>query len=128
VAKPDKKRGHALRLPSFGPSGPAFPPVEGEIYWVISLLYFGTDPAGARPAVVLEVPARPTARIRIVTRTSQLSAPGIKHPANSSLGLDHDGVFSDLASVERSMWCPQNVELCGPLDGATWKVVQEWFD
>jgi hypothetical protein len=134
VVRPDGKRDHALRLPPFDPPGPPFLPTEGEIYWVASLIYYSNDPAPARPAVVLEVPALPSARIRIVTRTSKIvtkagkPTPGIRHPAAASLGLDHDGVFSDLASVERSLWCPHHVKLCGPLDETTWKAVQERFD
>jgi hypothetical protein len=127
VAKSGGKRGHALLPPPFDPPGPPFLPTAGEIYWVTSLLYHSNDPAPARPAVVLEVPALASARIRIVTRTSK-SVPGVKHPAAPSRGLNLDGVFSDLWSVERHLWCPQNVKLCARLDEVTWKAVQEWFD
>jgi hypothetical protein len=127
VARPDGKRGHALRLPSFDPPGPPFLPAEGEVYWVVSLLYYSKDPAPARPAIVLAVPALASARIRIVTRTSELVS-GVKHPADASLGLDVDGVFSKPMSVERSMWCPQHVKRCGRLDEITWKAIQERFD
>jgi mRNA-degrading endonuclease toxin of MazEF toxin-antitoxin module len=133
VVRPDGKRDHALRLPPFDPPGPPFLPTEGEIYWVASLFYYSNDPAPARPAVVLEVPALASARIRIVTRTSKTvtktgkPAPGIKHLADAVLGLDRDGVFSDPTSVERFLWCPHHVKLCGRLDEATWKAVQERF-
>lgn len=120
------QRGHALLTPPFDPPGPAFLPAEGEIYWMRTLLYSSTDPAPSRPAVVLLVPALASARIQVVTRTSG-SAAGVAHPADPSLGLDAAGVFSDLVSVERSAWCPHNVRLCGRLEEAVWKLVQERF-
>jgi hypothetical protein len=120
------QRGHALLAPLFDAPGPAFVPAEGEIYWVRTLLYSSTDPAPARPAVVLLVPALAMSRIQIVTRTSGSSA-GVTHPADPSHGLDAVGVFSDLVSVERSAWCPHNVRLCGQLEEAVWKLVQERF-
>lgn len=127
MAGSDGKRDHALLAPSFGQPGPPFLPTPGQIYWLRSLLYSSTDRAGARPAVVLDVPNRASARIRIVTRTHQ-SAPGIRHPADPSLSLNSDGVFSVLTSVERSMWRPENVKLCGLLDEEIFKAVQERFD
>jgi mRNA-degrading endonuclease toxin of MazEF toxin-antitoxin module len=117
---------HALLGPGFGPKGPSFLPSEGDVYWVRTLLYSSTDPAPERPAVVLEVPALASARIRLVTRTSE-SASGVAHPIDSPLGLDRAGVFSDLVSVERSDWCPHNVRLCGQLEESVWKLVQEQF-
>lgn len=126
MGRQDAERGHALLAPPFDGPGPPFLPAEGEVYWVRSLLYSSTDPAPARPAAVLLVPALASARIQLVTRTSG-SPPGVTHPADASLGLDLAGVFSDLASVERSAWCPQNVRLCGQLDEAMWKLVQERF-
>ena len=119
-------RSHALLAPPLDPPAPAMLPSEGEVYWVRTLLYSSTDPAPARPAVVLLVPALASARIRVVTRTSGSSV-GVVHPANRSLGLDVAGVFSDLVSVERSAWCPQNVRRCGRLEEAVWKLVQERF-
>ncbi len=84
-------RGHALLAPEFGLPGPPFLPKEGEVYWVRTLLYSSTDPAAARPAVVLLVPALASARIQLVTRTSGSPA-GVAHPADSSLGLEVAGV------------------------------------
>lgn len=118
--------GHALLAPDFGPPGPAFLPSEGEVYWVRTLLYSSTDPAPARPAVVLLVPALASARIQLVTRTSGSSS-GVGHPADSLLGLEVEGVFSDLVSVERSAWRPHNVRLCGQLGESVWILVQEQF-
>lgn len=91
-----------------------------------TLLYSSTDPAPARPAVVLQVPALASARIQLVTRTTE-SRPGVAHPAGDVPGLEVAGVFSDLASVERSLWCPQNVNHCGRLGEPVWTLVQEHF-
>jgi hypothetical protein len=126
VGEEGTKRGHALLAPNFGPPGPPFLPKEGEVYWVRTLLYSSTDPAAKRPAVVLQVPALASARIQLVTRTSGSPA-GVAHPADSSLGLEVAGVFSDLVSVERSAWCPHNVHLCGQLGEPAWTRVQEQF-
>lgn len=119
-------RGHALLAPPFDPPGPPFLPAERDVYWVQTLLYSSTDPAPARPAVVLMVPALDSGRIQIVTRTSG-SAPGVPHAADASLGLDLAGVFSDLVSVERSAWCPQAVRRCGRLEESVWQIVRDRF-
>ncbi|WP_200215492.1 hypothetical protein [Micromonospora coerulea] len=76
----------------------------------------GHDPAADRPAVVICVPLEPASRspIQLVTRTSK-PAPGIRHPADRSLKLNRDGVFSDLVSVEQQLWRPENVEYLGIL-------------
>lgn len=126
VGREGATHGHALLAPDFGPPGAPFLPKEGEVYWVRTLLYSSTDPAAARPAVVLQVPALASARIQLVTRTSGSPA-GVAHPADSSLGLEVAGVFSDLVGVERSAWCPHNVLLCGLLGDPVWTLVQEWF-
>lgn len=126
MARPDGKRSHALLSPPLGAPGPPFLPAEGDVYLVIPLIYASADPASLRPVVVLVVPELKSGRIQFVTRTSQ-PVPGVKHPADPSLGLDRAGVFSDLAGVERSLWCPQNVNRCGRLDEATWRAVQERF-
>jgi hypothetical protein len=126
VGTKDAKRSHAVLAPPFGPEGPPFLPNAGEVYWVRTHLYSSTDPAPARPTVVLAVPALKSARIQLVTRTSG-RAPGVAHPADLALGLDRDGVFSDLVSVDCSQWCPQNVRLCGPLEEAVWEAVLERF-
>lgn len=120
------KRGHALLAPDFGPPGPPFLPAEGEVYWLRTLLYSSTDPAAARPAVVLQVPALASARIQLVTRTTE-SRPGVAHPADDVPGLEVAGVFADLVSVERSLWCPNNVYLCGRLGEPIWTLVQEQY-
>jgi len=89
---------------------------------------FGIDPAPERPAVVVAVPPDPEsmAPLRVVTRTSQ-PVPGIAHPADRSLRLNKDGVFSDLVTVERSLWRPGNVELVGVLPEPYLALVMERF-
>lgn len=110
-------RSHAWLAQKKGESSEPFLPTVGELYRVTTIIYtFGHDPAADRPAVVLcapppEVPHSP---IQLVTRTSK-RVPGIAHPADMSLKCDRDGVFSDLVSVEKQLWTPQNVEYLGVL-------------
>ena len=101
----------------------------GQIYQINTIIYtFGTDPAPERPVVVLAVPTSSgsVAPIQIVTRTSQ-DAPGIRHPSDRALKLNKDGVFSDLGSVEQSLWRPGNVELLGVLPEPYFSRVMERF-
>lgn len=112
-----KGRSHAWLARKKEQAGEPFLPKVGELYLVDTTIYtFGHDPAAARPAVVMCVPPDRASRspIRLVTRTSK-SAPGVRHPADKSLGCDRDGVFSDLVTVEQQMWAPQNVKLLGVL-------------
>jgi hypothetical protein len=110
-------RTHAWLPKTKGVPGEPFLPTVGELYVVDTVVFtLGQDPAAARPAVVVVVPAEPGSRfpIQIVTRTSK-PVPGIRHPADLSLNLDRDGVFADLASVEQQLWRPENVVLRGKL-------------
>lgn len=123
----ERPRRHALLIPDLGPPGPPYLPLVGEIYWVMSLLYSPSDPAPARPAVVVFVPAvaTPTARIRIVTRTSE-TVPGIAHPRDLANGLSYDGTFSELGSVLASSWRSGNVRPAGTLVEPFLGRVMEW--
>jgi hypothetical protein len=110
-------RSHAWLSQKKGQPGEPFLPEVGELYLVSTIVYMcGYDPAADRPAVVIGVPAEPASRspIQLVTRTSK-AVPGVKHPADASLELDRDGVFSDLVSVEQQLWSPQNVRRLGVL-------------
>ena len=110
-------RSHAWLSGEKGEPGEPFLPRVGELYLVSTIIYtFGHDPAADRPAVVICVPPEPASRspIQLVTRTSK-AVSGVKHPADVSLGLDRDGVFSDLVSVEQQLWSPQNVKRLGML-------------
>lgn len=122
-------RSHAWLARKKGKSGEPFLPKLGELYLVNTIIYsFGCDPAADRPAVVLTVAPEPVAHrsIQLVTRTSQ-RAPGVAHPADTALKCDRDGVFSDLVSVERQLWTPQNVEYLGVLPEPFWSDVVRRF-
>jgi hypothetical protein len=127
VSRMVSQRGQSARVPHFGHPGPPFLPNVGDVYLVAPLLYSSSDPKPLRPVVVIEVPARPDARIRIVTRTSKLDKPGVRHGVALQLGLDRAGVWSTLQSVERSMWCPQSVRWKGPLETVVFEEVLERF-
>jgi hypothetical protein len=110
-------RSHAWLARKKGEPGGPFLPKVGELYLVDTVIYtFGHDRAADRPAVVICVPPDRASRspIQLVTRTSR-AVPGVRHPADKSLGCDRDGVFSDLVSIEQQLWTPQNVELLGVL-------------
>ena len=121
------KRGHATLPRPFGPPGPPFSPTAGYVYRIRTLLYSSIDPAAERPVVVLAVPELETARIQVVTRTTNVTTPGVLHHASRVLGLDQDGIFCNLVSVDRMMWCPQDVQLYGRLDEACWQAVLDRF-
>jgi hypothetical protein len=119
-------RSHAWLARPKGESCDPFLPQIGELYLVTTIIY-GHDPAADRPAVVLTVTAQPThTPIQLVTRTSK-RVPGVPHPADTSLKCDRDGVFSDLVSVERQLWTPQNVEYLGVLPEPFLSAVVERF-
>jgi hypothetical protein len=111
-------RSHAWLPKKKGEPGEPFLPTIGQLYLVNTTIYMiGHDPAAARPAVVVVVPAEPGSRfpIQIVTRTSKPVPGGVRHPADRALQLECDGVFADLTSVEQQLWRPENVELRGML-------------
>ncbi|WP_280395641.1 hypothetical protein [Nocardia brasiliensis] len=83
-----------------------------------TIIYCSHDPAAVRPVVVICVPHAETSHgvIQFVTRTSKPVQGGIGHPADRSLHLDREGIFSRLASAERRLWTPQNVERLGVLN------------
>jgi hypothetical protein len=111
-------RSHAWLPGKKGEPGEPFLPTVGELHLVNTIVFtIGHDPAAARPAVVVVVPADPGSRfpVQIVTRTSKPVPSGIRHPADPTLKLELDGVFADLASVEQQLWRPENVELRGIL-------------
>jgi hypothetical protein len=110
-------RSHNWLARKKGEPGEPFLPKVGELYLVETIIYtIGSDPAADRPAVVICVPPDTTSRspIQVVTRSSK-GVPGIRHPADNSLQLNLDGVFSDLVSIEQQLWRPQNVLYLGVL-------------
>jgi hypothetical protein len=112
-----RRKRHNVRAPDFGPLGEPRLPIVGELFVVRSLLYGADDPAPARRAVVVGVPAAPSpaARIQIATRTSDTSMPGVPHPQDLALDCDLDGTFSERVSCLASSWRPGNVILLGVL-------------
>ena len=121
-----RRKTHATFVaPSGPPSGP-FLPVEGELYWVDTLLYSASDPAPRRPAVVFNVPDPPHSPIQIVTRTTDLQVRGVRHDAQPHFDLD-EGVFSDLANVRKEAWCAPRVSRIGLLDADTMNTVRGRF-
>lgn len=113
---PDRRL-HALLTPNLGPLGDPYLPEIGQVFWVESLLYSSSDPAPGRPAVVIAVPSAPnaTARIQIVTRTSDTTVAGVLHEAGLLPTLNKPGVFSDLVSCRASSWRAGRVRLVGQL-------------
>lgn len=120
------KKAHATYVAPTGPPSAAYLPVEGELFWVDSLLYSASDPAPRRPAVVLDVPEPPHSPIRIVTRTTDLTVRGIRHGAQPQWALQ-EGVFSDLNLVKKGEWCGPRVALIGSLDAETMDAVKGRF-
>ena len=123
------RRRHALLMPDLGPVGDPFVPKVGQVFWVRSLLYSSTDPAPGRPAVVFAAPSTPsaTARIQIVTRTSDTGVPGVRHEGGLVPTLDMPGVFSDLVSCRASAWRSGDVLLVGQLCEPYLGRVLDWF-
>lgn len=113
----DRRRRHVLLAPDLGPPGPTYLPAVGQLYLVRTLLYSSTDPAAARRAVVVGIPSTltPTARVRLVTRTSDKTVGGVPHNRDLAVECDLDGVFSDLVSCLASSWRSGDVKLLGPL-------------
>lgn len=116
---------HALRTPDFGPPGPPYLPQIGQMYLVRTLVYASHDPAAARRAVVVTVPATKFGRIQLVTRTTK-QVDGVPHAADLAIGCDEDGVFSELVGVEQPQWRSGNVVLLGVLREPTLSAVLEW--
>jgi hypothetical protein len=125
----EHRRRHPVLAPDLGPFGEPVLPAVGELYLVRSLLYSSNDPAPARPAVVIVVPATlsPAARIQLATRTSNVAAPGVRHALDLALKCDVDGVFSERVSCLASSWRPGDVKMLGVLPEPVLTLVLEWF-
>jgi hypothetical protein len=125
----NQRRRHALLAPDLGPYGPPYLPVVGELYLVRTLLYSSADPAPARRAIVVGVPSAltPTARVRLVTRTSDMTVPGFRHDRDMTVGCNLDGVFSDPVSCLASSWRPGDVKLLGLLTHGMVDSLLEWL-
>jgi hypothetical protein len=128
-------------MPSFGRPPfavePAYLPNVGDVYAVSARLLGTRADRGAAsgdgangevvPVVVLAVPRLGSARIQVVIRTASRIAPGVPHGAARQLGLDRPGVWTNVASVEKSLWTPQDAHWRGPLERVVLADVQERF-
>jgi len=102
-------------------------PKVGELYLVGKEILNEIDVHPKRPAVVIEVPTDPNGFIEIVTRTTDLTRPGVPHAATPTEHLRHPGVFSYLRSASAVLWKRPRVEWLGELDEATLEAVLEMF-
>ena len=121
---------HALRMPSFGPPEPAYLPNVGDVYLVSPQLLgsrgYG-DHDGPVPVVVLAVSRHRHGRVTVVTRTGSRIAPGVSHGAAPQLGLPRPGVWTNVATVDKSLWTPHDARWRGPLERVVFEEVQERF-
>ena len=114
-----------------GGASPSSPPAPGLLYWVDTVLLNGTDKKGARPAVVLALPAFGLTDVRLLMRTSKLDVRGIPHPAHPEIGLNKAGVFGFdyLRSLDIKVFkVPALVQYLGRLDQGTWEQVKQWWE
>ena len=121
---------HAVRMPSFGPAEPAYLPNVGDVYLVSpqilgSRAHGGAD--GAVPVVVLAVSAHRHGRITVAVRTSSRIAAGVSHGAAPQLGLPRPGVWTNVATVDKSLWTPHDARWRGPLERVVFEEVRERF-
>jgi len=110
---------HAVRMPAFGPAEPAYLPNVGDVYLISPrLLGSRDDPAAGElvPVVVIAVPRLASARIQVVTRTGDRTAPGIPHGPAPQLGLHQRGVWTNVVTVDKSMWTSRDARWRGPLE------------
>jgi hypothetical protein len=124
--------GHAVRMPAFGPAEPAYLPNVGDVY-VVSPRLLGSREVPARnatelvPVVVIVVPRLASARIQVVIRTDDRSAPGIPHGWAPQLGLDQRGVWTNVVTVDKSLWTSRDARWRGPLERVVLADVLERF-
>jgi hypothetical protein len=97
------------------PADEPFLPIEGELYWVRTMIFWGGDRKPTRPVVAIEAPSGGMTRIAVVTRTTDTSRKGVLHQPMPEIGLTKPGVFADLRSTERILWTPRNARRLGIL-------------
>jgi hypothetical protein len=131
---------HAVRTSSFGDRPrfsvqPAYLPNVGDVY-LLSPHLLGSrvdrgpasaDTSGPVAVVVIAVPKLRAARIQVVTRAGSRIAPGIPHGAAPQLGLPRPGVWTSVASVDKSLWTPHDALWRGPLERVVFEEVLERF-
>jgi len=124
---------HAVRMPAFGPAEPTYLPNVGDVYLVSSRLLGSRDePAFSAagdlvPVVVIAVPRLASARIQVVRRTGDRAAPGIPHGPAPQLGLDQRGVWTNVVTVDKSLWTSRDARWRGPLERVVLADVLERF-
>ena len=121
---------HALRMPSFGPPEPAYLPNVGDVYLVSPQLLGSRgydDVNGPVPVVVLAVSRHRHGRVTVVIRTGNRIAPGVSHGAAPQLGLPRPGVWTNVATVDKSLWTPHDARWRGPLERVVLEEVRERF-
>lgn len=124
---------HAVRMPAFGPAEPAYLPNVGDVYLVSPRLLGSRDdpalgdPAELVPVVVIAVPRLASARIQVVIRTGDRSAPGIPHGPAPQLGLHQRGVWTNVVTVDKSLWVSRDARWRGPLERVVLADVLERF-
>jgi len=104
-------------------------PAVGEIYWVETWIFGGSDPKPRRPAVVVQVPSNQLGFVHVITRTSDTDVHGVRHPRDASIGCNEDGVFAmkhhRSALVSAFM---ENADLVGGLPEPYLSQVQELWE
>jgi hypothetical protein len=134
---------HTASMPSSVPAepDPAYLPNVGDVYRVSPHLLgsrasmtasrAGSEAADGDemvPVVVLAVPALRTARIQVVTRVPSRIAAGVPHGAAPQLGLLRPGVWTNVLSVDKSLWTPRDTSWRGPLERIVFAEVRERFE
>jgi hypothetical protein len=109
------------------PSNEPFLPMEGELYWISTVILWGGDRKPTRPVVVIEAPPSRLARIAVVTRTTDTMRKGVPHRPIPEIGLTRPGVFADLRSAEKVLWTPRNACKLGVLPQEVFNDVMRRF-
>jgi hypothetical protein len=106
----------------------------GDVYLVSPRLLGSRDdrtssaPDAPVPVVVIAVPVLRAARIQVVARSGDRLTAGIPHGAAPQLGLDKPGVWTNVVTVDKSMWTPANARWRGPLERVVFSEVLERFE
>lgn len=105
-------------------------PLVGEVYRVDTWILSGSDPKVSRPVVVVRSPSGQLERVFVITRTKDVSKPGVRHPADPKLRLSLEGVFSlkNLRSAEARYFKPPQVQLMGTLEDPYLSEVLELYE
>lgn len=127
---------HGVRVPSssLAQPEPAYLPNVGDVYLVSPRLLGSRDdrtsgdPDAPVPVVVISVPALRAARIQVVVRSGDRLTAGVSHGAAPQLGLDRPGVWTNIVTVDKSMWTPANARWRGPLERVVLSEVLERFE